>query len=199
MARILAQWLLCAYLTAGAMAQVSSRPANVEPSTRTGSDVAIWLDVPFVHQPAEGCGAASIAMVMQYWAGQLKAQAREDSDVAAIQRTLYSQKDHGIRADAMQRYLTEHGFRVFAINGTWSDLEEHLRKGRPLIAAIRPEGQQQLHYVVVDGLDPARGLVMMNDPGERKLLTEERARFEKDWSATHNWLLLAVPASAQSH
>jgi hypothetical protein len=34
----------------------------------------------------------------------------------------------------------------------------------------------------------------MNDPAERKLLTEERAAFEKDWSATHDWLLLAVPA-----
>jgi len=197
MARTWTGWLLC--VSVAAIAQVPNRPANVEPSTGAGSDVTIWLDVPFVHQPAEGCGAASIAMVMQYWAPQLKGQAGEDSDVAAIQRTLYSRKDHGIRANAMQQYMTEHGFRVFAFNGAWSDLEEHLRKGRPLIAAIQPEGQRQLHYVVVDGLDSARGLVTMNDPGERKLLTEERARFEKDWSATHNWLLLAVPASAQSH
>jgi hypothetical protein len=35
----------------------------------------------------------------------------------------------------------------------------------------------------------------MNDPAERKLLTQERAGFEKEWSATHNWMLLAVPAS----
>jgi hypothetical protein len=80
----------------------------------------------------------------------------------------------------------------------WSDLEEQLRKGRPLIAAIQPEDQRELHYLVIDGVDSAHALVMMNDPAERKLLTEERVRFEKDWSATHNWLLLAVPASAQS-
>lgn len=161
-------------------------------------DDAIWVDVPFVHQPAEGCGAASIAMVMQYWAAQLKTQAGEDSDVAAILQALYSRKAHGIEASAMQQYFEAHGFRVFAINGTWNDLQEQLRKGRPLIAAIRPPGQRQLHYVVIDGVDPAHAAVMMNDPGERKLLTEERARFEKDWSATHNWVLLAVPASAQS-
>jgi len=51
--------------------------------------------------------------------------------------------------------------------------------------------------VVIDGIDSARGLVMMNDPAERKLLTEERAGFEQDWSATHNWMLLAVPEAAQ--
>jgi len=28
---------------------------------------SIWLDVPFVKQEKDGCGAASIAMVMQYW------------------------------------------------------------------------------------------------------------------------------------
>ncbi len=27
----------------------------------------VWLDVPFVKQEKDGCGAASIAMVMQYW------------------------------------------------------------------------------------------------------------------------------------
>jgi ABC-type bacteriocin/lantibiotic exporter with double-glycine peptidase domain len=184
MARILPMWVVLAALATGGAGQTPT---------------AIWVNVPFVHQPSEGCGAASIAMVMQYWAAQQNTQPGVDSDVAAIQRALYSRKAHGIEASAMQQYLTDHGFRVFAINGTWTDLEQQLRKGRPLIAAIRPGNQQQLHYVVIDGVDSGRALVMMNDPGARKLLGEERARFEKDWSATHNWLLLAVPASAQSH
>jgi hypothetical protein len=34
----------------------------------------------------------------------------------------------------------------------------------------------------------------MNDPAQRKLLTEERNSFEKEWGSTHNWMLLAVPA-----
>jgi len=32
-----------------------------------GEQTAVWLDVPFVKQEKNGCGAASIAMVMQYW------------------------------------------------------------------------------------------------------------------------------------
>jgi len=27
----------------------------------------VWLDVPFVKQEKEGCGSASVAMIMQYW------------------------------------------------------------------------------------------------------------------------------------
>jgi hypothetical protein len=94
----------------------------------------------------------------------------------------------------MQSYLQQHGYLVFVLNGHWSDLEQQLRKGRPLIVALRPQGDRALHYVVIDGIDPARGLVMMNDPADRKLLSEERAAFEKDWSATRDWMLLAVPA-----
>jgi ABC-type bacteriocin/lantibiotic exporter with double-glycine peptidase domain len=156
---------------------------------------ALWIDVPFVRQPKDGCGAASISMVMEYWAQQQGAAPGEDSDVAQIQRLLYSPKDHGIAASQMQKYFADHGFRAFALNGSWLDLVEQLTKGRPLIAALKPQGQSELHYVVIDGIDPERGLVTMNDPAERKLLTEERAGFEKDWSATHNWMLLAVPAS----
>lgn len=159
----------------------------------------VWIDVPFVHQPREGCGAAALAMVMEYWAKQPSSAAMHaeaaDRDVDRIQHELYVPREHGIPASAMQSYLERHGFRVFALNGRWADLEEQLGKGRPLIVAIRPEGQKDFHYVVIDGVDPGRELVMMNDPAERKLLSEERAAFEKDWSATHNWMLLAVPAA----
>lgn len=161
---------------------------------------AIWIDVPFVQQPREGCGAASVSMVMQYWAHQTGQPAGADSGVETsveeIEHAIYSPKAHGILASSMEGYLRQHGYQVFALNGRWSDFETELRKGRPLIVALRPEGQTALHYVVVDGVDPGRGLVTMNDPAERKLLSQERAAFEKDWSATGNWMLLAVPASS---
>ena len=136
-------------------------------------------------------------MVMAYWNAQNGKHAEPAGDVNNIQRLLYSPNKHGIAAPAMVEYFQQHDFQAFAFNGAWADLEQHLRKGRPLIAALKPSGQKQLHYVVIDGIDPVRSLVMMNDPAERKLLTEERAAFEKDWSATHNWLLLAVPSSAR--
>ncbi len=159
----------------------------------------VWVDVPFVHQPKQGCGAASIAMVMQYWTAQQGSTPGAAGDVAAIQRQLYSPADHGIAAERVGEYFRAHGFQAFALNGNWSDLEEQLRKGRPLIVALKPRGQRELHFVVVDGIDAERGMVTVNDPAERKLLTRERAGFEREWSATHNWMLLAVPkAESQS-
>jgi ABC-type bacteriocin/lantibiotic exporter with double-glycine peptidase domain len=155
----------------------------------------VWIDVPFAHQPREGCGAASISMMMRYWSAQQGAMPGPDSDVAAIQRQLYQPREHGIDAGQMGEYLRRHGFQVFALDGSWKDLEEQLRKGRPLIVALKPRGQSELHYVVIDGIDTQHGLVTMNDPAERKLLSQERAGFEKEWSATHNWMLLAVPSA----
>lgn len=138
-------------------------------------------------------------MVMRYWAAQPGGRTVPGADVAQIQRQLYSPREHGILASSMGQYLRQHGFVAIAFSGNWSDLEQQLKKGRPLIAALKPQGQSQLHYVVIDGIDPDHALVTMNDPAERKLLTEERARFEKDWSATHDWVLLAVPAAPQPH
>ena len=99
----------------------------------------VWLDVPFVKQEKDGCGAASIAMVMQYWqhaagpAGQPGLPMR-----SKFNTLLYSAKARGIYASDMERYFREKGFRTFTIRGEWEDLKQHLDKGRPLIVALKP-------------------------------------------------------------
>lgn len=154
----------------------------------------VMLDVPFVAQPKNGCGAASIAMVMEYWrrGGSMAHAAR--ADVAMIQRALYSKDGKGIFASAMERYFSEEGYRTFAIHGRWSDLRENLEKGRPLIVGLAPEGPHDpLHYVVVAGMDWEHDWVFVNDPAQRKLMKMGRADFEKQWAVTGKWMLLAVP------
>lgn len=157
----------------------------------------IWLDVPFIKQTVEGCGSASIAMLLQYWSAHGTQIAAEREDADAIQKQLYSRKGHGIYASDLERYLRDTGFRVFALRGEWSDLRDHLSKGRPLILSIEPGGSHApLHYVVATGMDWQRDAVFVNDPARGKLLRIERAEFEKEWQAAKNYLLLAVPASA---
>lgn len=158
----------------------------------------IWINVPFVAQPHDGCGAASVAMVMQYWAAQQHQPVTASATVETIQKQVYSRKLHGATPGALESYLEQHGFLAFGVRGSWQLLQEQLQKGRPLIVALRPPGQRELHYVVIDGLDSAGGRVMMNDPELRKLMPESRDEFEKDWSATHKWMLLAVPHVAHS-
>jgi ABC-type bacteriocin/lantibiotic exporter with double-glycine peptidase domain len=154
----------------------------------------IWLDVPFVKQVKDGCGAATIAMVMQYW--QQQQQGRSGNPIveaAQIQRALQSDAAHGIYASAMEGYFQRSGYRSFAFHGNWGILEQHLKKGRPLIVALKPGSTLPLHYVVVVGLDSVRQLVLLNDPAERKLRKEDRSRFEQQWTAAGDWTLLAVP------
>ena len=152
----------------------------------------MWLDVPFVKQARNGCGAASISMVMQYWQQQGRSE-DPNAEAPRIQGTLYSDAAHGIYASGMEAYFQRNGYRVFAFRGEWRDLEEHLKKGRPLIVALKPGPALPLHYVVVAGMDQGRQLVLLNDPAERKLLKEERSRFEQEWNAAGAWTLLALP------
>src|ERR1041384_2304888 len=87
----------------------------------------LWLDVPFVKQVKEGCGAASIAMVMRYWAQQGNRDP-QGVDAAEIQKTLYSKKGHGIYASDVEGYFKDHGFRTFAFKGETRSEERRVGK-----------------------------------------------------------------------
>ena len=156
----------------------------------------VWLDVPFVKQEKNACGAAAVSMVMQYWSRQQGQPAGQSADPARIQNALYSRRAHGIYNSAIENYLRQESFRAFAFVGQWADLQQHIEKGRPLIVMMKPERQTPLHYVVVAGVDPAHNFVLLNDPAQRKLLKVDRSTFEKSWNAAGNWALLAVPEQA---
>jgi len=153
----------------------------------------LWLDVPFVEQTKDGCGAASIAMVMQYWEHQQGQPVSVGAEPSQIFHALYSDTAHGIYASAMARYFQSKGFRAFAFAADWMDIERQLHYGRPLIVALKPDAGPALHYVVVAGLDQPQQLVLVNDPAQRKLLKEDQTEFEREWKAAGNWALLAVP------
>ena len=162
-------------------------------SSQEGS-LAVWLDVPFVKQEKNGCGAASISMVMRYWSRVADLPAPGAADPSAIMHHLYAKDAKGIFASAMQRYFNEEGYQAFVFKGEWIDLGRHLSRGRPLIVCLKENGKEGLlHYAVVTGLDPRQDGVLLNDPARRKLLRMDRASFERCWHAADNWTLLAVP------
>jgi len=156
---------------------------------------AIWIDVPYVEQTKEGCGSAAMSMVLQYWARQKGQSVSADLDAGKIQEALYSPKQRGIPASAMQKYFQEHGYRTFVFRGDWDELQNHLGKGRPVIVSLGPNGQHgALHYAVVVGMDAARGFVLLNDPARGKMLRMSREGFQTEWDLGKRWTLLAVPS-----
>jgi len=192
--RLILAVCLCGCVMLGASGN-SGSPARLV-LARGGESSGVWLDVPFIQQEKDGCGPASIAMVMQYWQKQQGGTPDAGSDPVAIQRELYSSQAHGVYASAMERYFQQHGFRTFVFHGTWRDLKQHLEKGRPLIVALKPmPAETSLHYVVVAGLDWQQNLVLVNDAAQRKLLKQDHDRFEKEWKSVGYWTLLALPQS----
>jgi ABC-type bacteriocin/lantibiotic exporter with double-glycine peptidase domain len=154
----------------------------------------IWIDVPFVAQSKDGCGSASISMVIKYWEKKDGQAAPSSADAEKIQAALFSPAAGGIPASAMQKYFEESGYRVFTFQGEWADLKHHLEQGRPLIVSLKASGPHgPLHYVVVAGIDSDRGYVFVNDAARQKMLRMSQEGFESEWSPTRNWTLLAVP------
>jgi ABC-type bacteriocin/lantibiotic exporter with double-glycine peptidase domain len=167
------------------------RPAA---TIHAGSAQAIWIDVPFVAQTTDGCGSASIAMVMQYWDRKQRRAIAPDAEPQDIQAALFSPAAGGIFASSMREYFQKSGYQAFAFQGEWSDFQRELALGRPLIVGLQPGGAHgSLHYVVVVGIDPQRNYIFMNDPAQQKMLRISQEGFEREWRATGNWTLLAVP------
>jgi predicted double-glycine peptidase len=170
---------------------ISAAGAGLALATETP---AIWLDVPFIAQAKDGCGSASISMIMQYWEKKDGPAGQSAADPAKIQSALFSPAGGRIPASAMQRYFEESGYRVFVFNAEWDDLKHQLEQGRPLIVSLKANGPHgPLHYVVVVGIDSERGYVFVNDPAQQKMLRISRKGFESEWGSTRNWTLLALP------
>ena len=170
-----------------------SRAVKAAPQETAG----VWLDVPFVKQSEDGCGSAAISMILEYWGAHGAPIDWRRADAEVIQKQLYSPKARGIFASDMESYLRRSGMLVFALRGSWTDLEENLRQGRPLIVSLEPGAKRApLHYVVVTGIDWQHDAVFIHDPARGKLLRVERADFEKQWRSKRNWMLLAVPEKA---
>jgi len=154
---------------------------------------SIRLDVPFVKQEKNGCGAASISMILQYWMREKENLDFKDVDAHAILQQLYSADQHGILGRVMERYLRDGGFRTFVFRAEWKDLIHHLNLGRPLIACLKEnDAKIPNHFVVITGVEE-EGPVLINDPARRQFSKMARKEFLQNWGRTQNWTLLAVP------
>ena len=162
----------------------------LEPQWQAFSADRHWLDVPFVRQVKYGCGPATVAMVMQYWAREMPGL--DAAHAERINASLSASSPKGVPGWQLKRYIEEHGFEAYVFNGELDDLRQHLLKGRPVIVCLGPKGPRQpLHYVVAVGIDEQG--VLLNDPARGKLVRDDRQRFLTAWKETGHWSMLAVP------
>lgn len=149
------------------------------------------LQVPFFSQAKNGCGAASVAMLIHYWAS-VRPTGVVSPPPEQVYRQLYHAGQDGIALADMRRYLEGLGYRAFTLRGQWSDLEQHIGKGRPVIVALKRRNSGPLHFAVVTGLQADR--VWLNDPTRKKANRLKKADFTWQWESGGNWTLIATPS-----
>jgi ABC-type bacteriocin/lantibiotic exporter with double-glycine peptidase domain len=147
--------------------------------------LAAALDVPFVHQQKDTCGAAALAMVLQYWG----VAATHD----AIAGELLQPELHGIAGSRLAAFAAARGMTAIAHAGDIDHLREHVGKGRPLIVAWAM-GRGRLHDVVVTGFDDDGRRVVVHDPARGPARRVDLETFRRRWAGTGYWTLLIAPA-----
>lgn len=152
------------------------------------------LHVPFVQQKENGCGAATVAMVAQYWEAQSDKPGKSPSP-EKIYQDLYDPERKGILLAEMKRYLQDLGLHAFTIRGEWTDLEQHINKGRPIIVGLKDGRAKRIHFAVVLGADDK--YVWLNDPTRKKESRQKQSKFVKQWASADRWMLLTSPSSIQ--
>jgi ABC-type bacteriocin/lantibiotic exporter with double-glycine peptidase domain len=176
---VLAAGVLALVIGTAGSAVGDAPAAAVEPA------VAL-LDVPFVPQAKDTCGAAALAMVLGYWGARIS-----QDEIAAV---LLQQELHGILGSRLAQFARERGFNAFAYAGDLPHLREHVAKGRPLIVALTA-ARGRFHNVVVVGFDPARDALLVNDPAVGAARPLPAREFEARWAGADHWTLLVLPAA----
>ena len=139
------------------------------------------LDVPFVAQRKDTCGAAALAMVLRYWG--------DDASHDEVARALLRPELHGIAGSKLAEFAHGRGLEAVAYRGDVANLREFVGKGRPLIVAWEM-GRGRYHDVVVVGFDDERDAVIVHNPAEGASRSVATATFEKRWQGAGYWTLL---------
>lgn len=146
---------------------------------------ATLLQVPFVDQEKDTCGAAALAMVLAYWG-----QAAPHNEIAG---ELLDRELRGIPGSRLRDFAARRGMTAIDYEGDLAQLKDYVAKGRPLIVALKVKGGRY-HNVVVVGFDDERHVLLVNDPAVGAAREANEREFEKRWRGAGHWTLLVMPA-----
>jgi hypothetical protein len=143
------------------------------------------IDVPYLPQTLELCGAAALAMVLRYWG---------DRTVLPTDfRSLVKPSAREIETTDLAAAVTARGWRAFTSvgpAGTRADLQRQVDQGRPVIVLIEPT-PGRFHYVVVVGVTSSS--VVFHDPARTSFDVAAADEFDHEWRGSLNWRLVVLP------
>ena len=145
---------------------------------------AAALDVPYVPQQKDTCGAAALSMVLQYWGVAVSHDEVADE--------LLQPELRGIAGSRLDDFASARGMTAVAHAGDIDHLRDHVARGRPLIVAWAM-GRGRYHDVVVIGVDDARRRVVLHDPARGAARAIGLDTFRRRWEGAGYWTLLVAP------
>jgi ABC-type bacteriocin/lantibiotic exporter with double-glycine peptidase domain len=144
--------------------------------------LAATLDVPFVPQVEDTCGAAALTMVLRFWG--------QDASHDALAAELQARELKGVAGSRLAEAARTRGLGANAYRGDARQLREYVEKGRPLIVAW-DMGRGRFHDVVVIGFDGDD--VLVHDPAQGASRKVKERTFEDRWAGAGHWTLLVMP------
>jgi ABC-type bacteriocin/lantibiotic exporter with double-glycine peptidase domain len=151
------------------------------------SELLVASPTPVVKQQTRAdCGLAALAMVAGAWG--------HTWSVAEMARTLPPTKN-GVKLKRLRDFARERGLDAYAVKGTFADLENELRAGRPVVLGlVLPFDQSHnlSHYEVAVAIDPRDQSVITRDPATGALMRRVRKVLDLEWKTAGYATLVVV-------
>jgi predicted negative regulator of RcsB-dependent stress response len=162
-------------------------------SRSPGADAAVIPNVPMLKWGVESCGAGSLSTVLQHY-GDPTSMPEWD---AALPKTR-----GGVLTIDMLLAARKKGFDAQLVTGTPDDVAAELAAGRPVILMLQvvqyPGTHYDFfHYIVLDGVDPAHGLIR-TQWGDQKGRWTSFAKLEKPWAGGGHAAIFIRPHSGDA-
>ena len=164
------------------------------PRSHSASPTASVIpDVPMLKWGVESCGAGSLSTVLQHYGDTTSMQQWD----ASLPKTR-----GGVLTVDMLLAARKKGFDAQLVTGTPDDISAELAAGRPVILMLQvvqyPGTHYDFfHYIVLDGIDPARGLIR-TQWGDQKGRWTNFAKLEKPWAGGGHAAIFIRPHSGDS-
>lgn len=138
-----------------------------------------WLraaPTPIVVQRARtDCGLAALAMIAGAWGRSWSV----DDMARHLKPT-----ETGVKLGALRDLARARGLQAFAVKGQFKDLENELKKGRPvLLGLVLPFDRKNNlhHFEVAIAMNPRDGTVVTLDPATGDMMKRSRNVLDLEW------------------
>lgn len=162
-------------------------------SRAAGQSAAVIPGVPLLKWGVESCGAGSLSTVLQHYGDPTSMKQWDDE--------LPKTRGGVLTIDLLVAARTK-GFDAQLVTGTPENVAAELREERPVILMLQTvqypgTHYDFFHYIVLDGIDPARGLIR-TQWGDQKGRWTSFAKIETPWGGGGHAAIFIRPRSGDA-